>query len=128
MSAKSAAKSRATRVAKAPADIFIVEVPTGHGIEYQVHPSPAVIRAGAKRIHFRNFCQSEVQLNLSALPVGDKEKDKDKGMTLTIGPGGKQESVALRAARAGIYFFQVTLGPYGVTATGGSSPKVIIDI
>ena len=109
------------RQLKDPADVFILEVPSGHGIEYVAYPSPAVVRPGAKKIRFRNFCGSDVVLDLSTLPVKEK--------SLTVRADGKQETATLRAdAQPGLYLYEVAVTPYGITASGGSSPKVIIDI
>lgn len=109
------------RQLKDPADVFILEVANGHRIEYFAHPSPAVVRPGAKKIRFRNFCHTDVVLDLSTLPVKER--------SLTVRAGGKQEAATLRAdAQPGLYFYEVAVEPLGVTASGGSSPKVIIDI
>ncbi|MDI9631903.1 MAG: hypothetical protein QM311_10650 [Acidobacteriota bacterium] len=110
-----------TPQAKQAADIFIVAETDGKTVQFKTYPSPAIIRPGATKIRFRNFCTSDVELDLSDLPVTDPK--------LMVGANGQEASTSLAArAKAGFYLYTATLKALGAQAIGGSSPKVIIDI
>lgn len=104
---------------KPDSDIFVTRVRVGKGVEYHVYPSPFIVRQDASVIQFRNLSGQNLEIDLHALPVVPK--------TLRL-PAGITDSVALDDPSSGLYEYEVLVPDRDVFATGGSSPKVIIDL
>lgn len=108
----------ATSSRKPNSDIFVTESRDGN--EFRVYPSPHIVRSDALGIQFRNFTGWGLEISFGSMPVSPNP------LRLEAREIGSVQ-VSPKAA-GGLYEYEVRVVRLEVLATGGSSPKVIIDI